>query len=385
MLLASALTCLVLALTVGRQLGVFSGRLEHVYQFAALLDKIEGHFIGEYDESDISVAAMRAAVDALDDDWSYYLTPEERTRQTQRTSNRYSGIGVGVVPDEDTGGMRVQYVYAGSSAEKAGILPGDIIIGVDGTDVTGYDMDMLRDTLARPIGSAAEIEILRDSGVTQTLSVMYELVFDDPVSYEMLDGDIGYISLSNFNSGSADSFISAAGNLIESGARSFVFDVRNNYGGLLSEMLEMLNYLLPEGGELFVAVGKSGEEQIFYNTGPNSIDLPAVVLADRYSYSAAEYFAAILREYDYAEIVGEQTTGKGRSQQVIELPGGGAINISTAQYLTKNRVSLHDAGGIIPDHQIILTDDEHSMFLSGRLANEDDPQLRQAIELLMSP
>jgi carboxyl-terminal processing protease len=196
----------------------------------------------------------------------------------------------------------------------------------------------------------------------------------------MLDDSIGYIILANFDGDSSISFISAADELIMEGARAFIFDFRSNGGGWVSEMTSMLDYLLPEG-EIFVAIDKEGYEEIIYSEA-EMVDIPCVVLVDRYSFSAAEYFAATLREYGYAIIVGEQTSGKSRSQMTYPLPGGGALHISTGQYLTKNRISLFDAGGLTPDHEVLLNEDEFNLLLSGELPLDADPQLITAIGIL---
>ena len=380
MLLASALTCLVLALTVGRGLGLFGGRFNDVREYAAILRKIDELYIGNYDPDEISGVAMTAAVDALGDRWSYYMTPREYEMYLDYSNNRFAGIGVGVVADEETGGIGVSYVYRGSPAETAGIVTGDVITGVDGNDITNIGVDEMRTLLARPIGDTVELTVLRADGSVELLTVVYSYVFTDPVSYEMLDGDIGYIIISNFDLGAAESFIAGAGDLIEQGAKAFVFDVRGNGGGRVSELTSMLDYLLPEG-EIFVAVTRGGGEEIMMSDA-SMIDVPAVVLVNQYSYSAAEYFAAMLKEYGYADVVGEQTTGKNRSQVTMPLPGGGALHISSGQYLTKNRVSLFDTGGLSPDHTVILTDEQLSLFMSGDLEKDADPQLEKALLLL---
>ena len=282
--------------------------------------------------------------------------------------------------DEATGGMRVRYTYRGSPAETAGILAGDVITGIDDVDIIGFDIDEMRGLLARTIGDTVALTVLRSDGTVETLTVSYEVIFTDPVSSEMLDNDIGYIYIANFERGSADSFIEAAGLLLEQGARAFVFDVRSNGGGRVNEMTRILDYLLPEG-DIFISVDKSGQEDII-RSDPDMVDIPAVVITNRYSFSAAEYFAATLREYGYAEIVGEQTTGKSRSQITVTMPGGGALHISANQYLTKDRVSLFDAGGLSPDYPVELTDEEFGMFMAGVLPIESDLQLLQALELL---
>lgn len=379
-LFALALICLFITLSICRRLGVFDGRYAAVSAYADLLGKIEDIYIGEYDVSDVSAAAMHASVGALEDIWSYYMTPAEYISYIDSINNRYAGIGVGVLLDDNIGGMKITFVYRGSAAETAGLKAGDVIIGIDGSDVTHMDLDEMTECLVRPIGDSAELTVMRADGGVGTLTVVYSYIFVDPVSFEMLADGIGYIALSNFDKGAAKSFIAALEELLGQGAEAFVFDVRGNGGGMLAEMVEILDYLLPEG-EIFVAVDKSGRETVTLS-GPDSIDLPFAVLIDRYSFSAAEYFAAMLREYDRAILVGEQTTGKNRMQTTVEIIGGGALHISSNQYLTKNRVSLYDEGGVIPDYTVTLSDDDFLLFVYGNLEKDEDPQLRQAISLL---
>jgi len=367
---------------VGFPFAAHSNRSDAVRDYAALLTRIDELFIGDYEERDVATAAMRSAVAALNDEWSFYMTQEEFLWHMDSSSNRYDGIGFTVATDEETGNMLVVSVFSGSAAEAAGIVPGDIITAVDSKPITGFTHADLREALVRPIGDSAELTVLRADGSIEVLTAVYSVVFVSPTSSEMLEGDIGYVRLTNFHYRSAHSFITATDELIEQGALGLIFDVRDNPGGWVSEMTAILDYLLPEG-EIFISVDRSGKEAIttsdeFY------IDLPMVVLVDRFSFSGAEYFAAMLREYGFAEVVGEQTTGKSRMQTSVRLPGGGALNISFAEYLTKNRVSLHDAGGLTPDHEVELTREEQMLFFEGNLEKGDDPQLQKAISLLDS-
>jgi carboxyl-terminal processing protease len=196
----------------------------------------------------------------------------------------------------------------------------------------------------------------------------------------MLDGGIGYVIIENFEYGAAEGFIAAVDDLIAQDARAFIYDVRGNGGGTVSEMTKILDYLLPEG-EIFIAVDKGGNERVT-TSGEGFIDKPAVVLVNRYSFSAAEYFAAMLGEYDYAPSVGEQTTGKNRSQTTHKMSGGGALHISSGMYLTMKRISLYDVGGLTPDYEIDLDEEKFNLLLSGMLPMEDDEQLQYAISLL---
>jgi len=380
-LCASALTC---ALMIGAYY-LFQSRPtavapDPVSEYRALIQLIEELYIGEFDTEEINHAAMRAAVESLGDPWSYYMTPDEYADYLDRSKNRYAGIGVGVAYDEVTTGVLILYVYKGSAADIAGLAANDIIIGVDGEDIYGLGIDGLRALLERELGATADIAVLRPDGSTKIFTVEYNYVFVDPVSFSMLDDNIGYVSLVNFDEGAADRFISAVNELIEQGALAFVFDVRSNNGGRVSEMTRILDFLLPEG-EIFISVDRSMQEDIIYSD-MEMIDMPAVVLVNSQSYSAAEYFAATLREYGYAEVIGEQTTGKNRMQITLSMPGGGALHISSSQYLTRNRVSLFDTGGLMPDWPVLLSDEEYALFISGNLSYNDDPQVLKALEVI---
>ena len=380
MLIASALTCFIMTILFLFLSKYSKNNSGYVNDYATLLDMIDELYIGEYDEDEITASAMKATIESLNDGWSYYLTPEEYAEFLDVSNNRFAGIGVGVITDEASGGMYVEYVYKGSAAELAGIVTGDVIIAIDGEDIQGETVEDMRGRLYRPIGDNVDLTILRPDGNIVTMSVVYDYVFVDPVSSELIDSKTGYIEISNFDHGASQSFISSVDELIEQGTDAFIFDVRENGGGMVLEMTGMLDYLLPEG-EIFVAVDKDGVETTT-ESNPEMIEIKCVVLVDRYSYSAAEYFAATLSEYGFATIVGEQTSGKSRMQTTFRMPGGGALHISTSQYLTKNRVSLHDVGGLKPDYKIVLNDEEFKLLVSGNLEKADDPQIQMALDLL---
>ena len=380
MVFSAALTWLILSFFLGNPFGAQSGKAGPVRDFAELLAMIDEMFIGDYDEADVAAAAMRAAVDALDDEWSFYLTPDEYAFYLESSHNVYEGLGFIVAPDEDTDMLRIVSVYRDSAAEDAGLASGDLIVAIDGVHAGGYSIDDLREALARPIGDTVDLTIIRDGGAILVITAVYSYVYIAPVTGEMLEGNIGYVVIANFNDGAAENFIDTVDGLIAQGARAFIYDVRSNPGGWVSEVTGILDYLLPEG-DIFVAVDRRGYETVT-RSDAGHIDIPAVVLVDRFSFSAAEYFAAMLMEYRYARTVGEQTYGKSRMQTTLELRGGGALNISFSEYLTKNRVSLHDAGGLTPDYLISLSDDEMDLFWAGDLEMDDDPQMQKALEIL---
>lgn len=326
---------------------------------------VEDKFVGEYDETAAVDAALEALVDGLGDRWSYYLTEEEYAAQNQRRTNQYVGIGV-TVSYEREDGLLIQAVTAGGPAEAAGLRAGEVITAVDGTSLAGearYDGASL---IQGEAGTAVSLEILDAGGASRTVEVKRASIPSDPVDYELLEGDVGYVALANFYDDSARYLEEAVTELQAQGARALIFDMRNNGGGYLRELTDMLDFLLPEG-PIFITRDKAGHEEITYSDAA-CVDLPMVVLVNANTYSAAEFFAAELQEWGVAKIVGEPTSGKGYSQQTFSLPHGGAMSISTASYYTGSNTSLIGTG-LTLDEEVYLTD-------------QGDAQLEAALELL---
>jgi len=352
---------------------------DEMSRFYEVLDLVNRRFIGDYSLDELTDIALRAAVGSLDQ-WSHYMTAVEYAAFLETADNTYAGIGVEVETDEEIGGIRVVNVHRDSGAYNAGIVVGDVITAVDGESIEGFSFAEVRAALRRPIGDNAELTVFRADGEFHLLTVQYDIVFRDPVSFEMLEGNIGYVQIRNFDERSSERFIYAVNTLISQGAVAFVYDVRSNPGGRVNEITPILDFLLPEG-DIFVAVNRSGVEHIT-TSDENLIDIPAVVLVNRFSFSGAEFFAAMLSEFDYAYTVGSQTTGKNRMQTTIPLESGGAIVLSTGEYLTRNRVSLYDVGGFTPDFIIELTDEQYRDALSMGPDPSIDSQLEKAIYLL---
>ena len=349
-------------------------------KYASVMRLIQTQFIGSYDLDDVTDAALSGAIDSLDDRWSYYMDAETYEAYQDYSANRYQGIGVTVTKDEETGGFLVVTTTKDGPARTAGIVPGDIILAVDGIDVTEGDMTCLRSLIQADYGQNALVTVLREDGSTEDFSVSCEEIYSSPVSYMMLEGDIGYIVIENFRQGAGTDAIEAVKALTDEGAQALVFDVRSNPGGLVTELTALLDTLLPEG-TIFIRADKSGDETV-QTSDAACVELPMAVIVNGESYSAAEYFAAALREYDRAVIVGEATTGKARSQVTLELYDDSAVHISKYTYLTPQRNDLYEAGGLTPDIAAALTEEERVLFDTGWLEPTDDPQVQAAIDAL---
>ena len=349
--------CLFTAVAVaaGTLLGVYfaiGGR-----EGAAVLAKvsavrrvIDGGFVGRTDWTAVSDAAAEGMIEALDDRWSYYMTAEEYASYRDRSSNTSSGIGVTVQKREETGAFEIMSVTEGSPAAQAGVQPGWLLLELAGESVTELDASALRE---RIFAQEGDFEAVFDDGGTQRRVTLHtDSFYSSPVTYRMLSDGVGYIRIANFESGAAEDSIVAIEALAEEGITSLIFDVRTDPGGQLTELTDLLDYILPEG-DIFVSVDKDGKERVT-TSDASCIDYPLAVLIDANTYSAAEFFAAALREYDRAVLIGQPSTGKGRSQSTYELADGSAVHISTRRYLTPDRVDLSEQGGLTPDFSVEL-------------------------------
>ena len=273
------------------------------------------------------------------------------------------GIGVTVTYEED--GLHIQSVEVGGPAQAAGLLPGEIIIAADGSDLTGDNVYNGTSLIQGEEGTQVELTVLDAEGVARRVTVTRARLESEPVSYELLEGDVGYVALANFYDGSSDHVKAAVEQLLEQGATSLLFDMRNNPGGYLNELTDLLDYLLPEG-DIFRSGDRSGPTKVV-TSDADCVDVPMAVLVNGNTYSAAELFAAQLRESVEAVIVGEPTTGKGYSQQTFWLPGDRGLNISTKTYYTGAGVSLIGVG-ITPDLVVELDGTEDTQLAAAMKA-----------------
>ena len=341
----------------------------------ALLDEC---YIGDINQTALDDAAAAAMVQALDDEWSYYMTKEQYQAYQEASSNSYVGVGITVQAREDQQGLDIIEVTAGGPAFEVGLQAGDRLTAVNGTSVMELDIDATADLIRGEEGSSVELTVVRGEQ-TMTVSVVRRRVQSVVASYEMLENGVGLITIENFDSRCAEETISAVNALLKQGAQGLVFDVRNNPGGYKDELVKVLDYLLPEG-EVFRAVDYTGKETID-RSGASYVDVPMAVLVNLHSYSAAEFFAAALNDYDAAIVVGEKTYGKGYFQTAFELSDGSAINLSIGKYYTPKGKSL--AGiGLTPDVEVPVDEETAAAIYVGSLEPEEDPQLQAAINAL---
>ena len=349
-------------------------------KLAEAADIIRENYIGEYEESELTDRAIDAMVASLNDRWSYYMTAEEVAAYEMSSRNSYGGIGI-VVQDSEDNVARVLKVYEHSPAGEAGVFPGSLFLAVDGQDVSGMDKDSVVDLVRSAIARGQVVlRFLCPDGAEREYSLTPGDVYTEPVRFQALPSGLGYVRVENFEGRSAESAIAAVESLRARQVPGIIFDVRENPGGQLSELLKLLDYILPEG-KLFISRNIDGSEDIDYSQ-PSCVELPMVVLINEDSYSAAEFFAAALREYDWAELVGAQTSGKGYAQITVPMTDGSAIHISHIAYFTPKGVCLAGVG-LTPDLSVELGEEERTLLYYDMLALEEDPQLAAAEQLLL--
>ena len=309
---------------------------------------VDAYYVGEYDTQDAVDLAAAGFVVGVGDRWSSYMSAEEYEEYKLSFSGQSFGIGLYTSYDASENKLRIVEVFPGSDGEKLGLKRGDLIVGAEGKTL---DKDGYSETIAAVSGdegTMAHITIQRaQTGETETVEMERKTVEATMASGWMLsDGKTGFVRIYNFRRGSETQIEQAVQRLTEQGAERLVFDVRNNPGGSVDSVCKALDRLLPEGKVMTLRT-KAGKETV-YTSDQNEVELPMAVLVNADSISAAEFFAAALQEYGKAVIVGEQTIGKGYSQQNYELSDGSALHLSDQEYFTPNGKSLIGTG-IQPD------------------------------------
>lgn len=340
---------------------------------------IAEQYIGGADKDTLEDYAAAGMVQGTGDRWSFYIPASELQAYRENQNNAYVGVGITVRSREDGTGIDILAVTEGGPAEEAGILPGDIISAVDGEPVSRIGTDNASDRIRGEKGTTVELTVTRGEE-NLTFTVQRRSIEVIVAKGQMLSDNIGLVSIKNFNSHSSRRTQEVIEELRRQGAKSLILDVRNNPGGYRHELVDLLDYLLP-AGELFRSEHYDGTQSVDFSDAAY-LDMPMVVLVNGDSYSAAEFFAAALWEYDAATVVGTQTCGKGYYQQTIPLSDGSAVNLSTGRYFTPKGVSLAGVG-LTPDRVVEVDEQTYGEIANGLLPPEEDPQIQEAVNVLL--
>lgn len=369
--LVALLSCLMTMAAIRFLLGQNSMKLTQIENL--ILER----YIGGADQTALEDAAAEAMVAATGDRWSYYIPASEYQAHMEQVDNAYVGVGITIQQEQEQGFLIIE-VKADGPAEEAGLMVGDLLIAVEDQDIREMNSDDVRSLVQGEEGSYVRMTVLR-SGDSLTLSVERRRVETPVASYEMLEDNIGLVTIANFDSRCADETIAAIETLLDNGAEKLIFDVRYNPGGYAHELVEVLDYLLPEG-ELFRTVRYDGKENVDYSD-ENYLDVPMAVLVNGSSYSAAEFFAAALSEYEAAVVVGEKTCGKGYFQTTYQMEDGSAVALSIGEYFTPKGENLAGVG-VTPDIVVTVDEETAEAIYYETLTPQEDPQIQAAVKAL---
>ena len=348
------------------------------YKLLELENLLVEKFVDGAEADALQDAAAHAMVEALGDRWSYYIPKEQYASYVEDKNNSYVGIGVTIELAEN--GYRVMKLAANGPAQQAGMLPEDVIIAVDGQSVTDLPMEEGKELVRGPEGTEVAITVLR-GGEELTLTITRRTVKTVVATATMLPGNIGLVTIANFNTNCHKETMDAVESLLEQGAQALIFDVRFNGGGYKREMVNILDDLLP-AGPLFRSEHYTGKTEVD-SSDAKCIEVPMAVLINDQSISAAEFFAAALREYEWAVLVGQQTIGKGHYQETYLLSDGSAVGVSTGRYTTPNGVDLEGVG-LTPDIPVEVDEETYFAIYSQTIDPMEDPQILAAIAALQN-
>lgn len=346
-------------------------KIDEIYSYMNI------YYYGEIDKEDIYNSIYSGVLESLEDPYTVYYTPEEYQEMQVSTSGKYVGIGAGVSQDLTTMEVTITKVYRGTPSEDAGLKNGDKIISVEGIDATSVEVSELVQYIRGEAGTTVHMVIYRPS-TEETLEFDVERrnVVLPSIEGEMLEGNIGYIQITEFQDETDEQFEAMVNQLQNQGAKGLIIDVRANPGGLLSTVVNLLDYILPEG--LLVYVEDKYGNRDNYNSDAACIDMPIVVLTDESSASASEIFAGALKDYEYATLVGKTTYGKGIVQNIIRLSDGDAMKITIAKYFTPKGNDIHKIG-VVPDVEV---DYEYSGPEEETYDKQYDSQFLKALEIM---
>lgn len=325
------------------------------------------------DDVALMQGAIKGMIDSLGDPYTAYMDPEEYREQNAPLQGEYTGIGAWV----DTSGDALVFVspMPGSPAEEAGIKSGDVVVMIDGEDMTDVEPDLVLKKILGPAGTTVHLTIKReDSQELLEFEIERALINIPTVEQELLEKQVGYIHLYSFSSNSAAEFTSALESLLDDGATSLIVDLRSNSGGFVDTAVDITSAFLPSGTILIEEWGDGTRNEYLANEEPIATDIPMVVLVDAGSASSSEIMAGALQDYERATLIGTNTFGKGLIQNWIPLINeNGAIRVTIARWLTPKEQQIQDFG---------LTPDILVEFTEADIEAGEDVQLQAALDLL---
>ena len=338
-----------------------------------LKELIDQNYMGDVDEKQLEEGIYKGFISGLDDPYSVYYDEEETKSLYETTEGEYQGIGAVLSQNMNTGIITLVQIYDDSPAMKAGLKDNDILYKVNGEEVTGVELTEVVSHIKGEKGTTVEMTVLRGADNEEvTVTATRDTVEAQTVKYRMMDGQIGYVSVSEFDSVTYDQYQKALKDLEGQGMKGLVVDLRNNPGGNLNTVCDMLDLMLPKGLIVYTE-DKDGNRQEASSDDENQFTLPLAVLVNGNSASASEIYAGAIQDYGIGDIVGTQTYGKGVVQQIFDLKDDTCVKLTIAKYFTPKGRSINGKG-ITPDIEVEYEADENNP--------EADNQLDKAVETI---
>lgn len=359
--------------TYGIRLGgqKHSGEIDN--KISGLRELIDARYLGEVDDSELEEGLYKGLISGLEDPYSVYYDEEETKKLVEATEGEYDGIGAVLTQNMDTGIVTLVQIYEGSPAMEAGLKDDDILYKVGDMEVTGMDLTEVVSHIKGEKGTEVSLTVLRgENNEEVTVTAVRNTIQAQTIEYEMKDDKIGYIAVSEFDLVTYAQYKDALTDLEGQGMKGLIVDLRNNPGGNLSTVCEMLDLMLPEGLIVYTE-DKEGNREEMESDEESQFHLPMVVLMNGNSASASEIYAGAIQDYGIGKIVGTQSYGKGVVQQIFDLKDGTCVKLTIAEYFTPKGRNINGTG-ITPDVEVEYEKNEEDP--------EADNQLDKAIEVL---
>lgn len=362
-------------------LGIYNSKIstsekyEGVYQKLREIDAtVTQNYIGTVNDELLESSTINGYISGIGDKYAAYIPPSSyyELQQTQ------AGVilGAGFEAEEDSSGyLKITNVYKGSSAELNGVLSGDIITAIDGKSLLSMEPGQAKERLSGEVGTRLALQLLRD-GESISVNLIRQQLEIESVSSKLINENIGYIQITTFNAKTAEQFTNAVTSVTDDGAKALIIDVRQNGGGIVSALKPILNQFVPSALAATVEYSDGSRKTLIETDSTSSIDLPVAVLVDGGTVSAAELFAAVLRDEYGATLIGSQTFGKAVMQNTYEFSDGSALTLSVGKIYTKS--GTWNETGLKPDYAVELT----AGAIPGNISDDADAQLQKAIEVL---
>ena len=334
---------------------------------------IDESYLGDIDKKKLEEGLYEGYIGGLDDPYSVYYDEEETKAFMEATEGEYSGIGAVMTQSKDSGIIVLTHVYKDSPAMKAGLKDEDILYKVEGKEVTGEDLTDVVSRIRGEKGTKVELTVLRGKKNEEvTVVAVRDTIETQTVQTKMLEGDIGYMAVSEFDSVTYDQYVKGLDTLEGQGMKGLVVDLRGNPGGNLNTVCDILDLMLPKGLIVYTQ-DKNGEKREMTSDEENKFTHPMVVLVNGNSASASEIYAGAIQDYGLGKIVGTQTYGNGVVQQIFDLKDGTCVKLTIAEYYTPKGRNINGKG---------ITPDVEEEYELNEKNPEADNQLEKAVEEL---